>query len=48
MVPGAGLEPARCCHRGILSPLFNRFILQLMHLLPKRISESWQTVTRTL
>ena len=21
MVPGAGLEPARCCHRGILSPL---------------------------
>ncbi len=21
MVPGAGLEPAQCCHRGILSPL---------------------------
>ena len=21
MVPGAGIEPARCCHRGILSPL---------------------------
>ena len=21
MVPGAGLEPARCCHRRILSPL---------------------------
>ncbi len=21
MVPGAGLEPARCCHRGILSPI---------------------------
>ena len=21
MVPGAGLEPARCYHRGILSPL---------------------------
>ena len=21
MVPGAGLEPARCCQRGILSPL---------------------------
>ena len=21
LVPGAGLEPARCCHRGILSPL---------------------------
>ena len=21
MVPGAGLEPARCCHRGILSLL---------------------------
>ncbi len=21
MVPGAGVEPARCCHRGILSPL---------------------------
>ena len=21
MVPRAGIEPARCCHRGILSPL---------------------------
>ena len=21
MVPGVGLEPTRCCHRGILSPL---------------------------
>ena len=21
MVPGTGLEPVRCCHRGILSPL---------------------------
>ncbi len=21
MVPGAGIEPAQCCHRGILSPL---------------------------
>ncbi len=21
VVPGAGIEPARCCHRGILSPL---------------------------
>ncbi len=21
MVPGPGLEPGRCCHRGILSPL---------------------------
>ena len=21
MVPGAGVEPAQCCHRGILSPL---------------------------